>query len=222
MPRFNLPVFFRGKRTYIQGSLILSLAAERLRSEGLIKSLPTAQLLKSKFNQISNKGVIFLPSGECPLDNDVVLGEAIFKEDGQIHSVSFVEDNKISPPHEVDRHSLIQRLEVGKPLNGSCDYAIEASLDALIASVIEAVKALHTKLSEDVYDIWFTGFSGAEFPMDTKKIVTQGNIIIKNLMVKRVGKQFQTLFRVTINDSIPAQTSTFMLTFAYKDCKNET
>ena len=220
MSYIDLPVFFRGSRTYIQGSVILSLAAQALIDEGFIKDLGSAKLLKAKFNQISDKGVKLLAPGASLGDNDVVLGEATLKDDSGVLTVQFIEDSDVTPPREDDRPSLIDDYTITEPLNGSCAYAIDATLDDLLASVVEVVKALHADLSDDVYDIWFTGFSGASFPLDPSHIAKTGSISVRNMMKKNAPDFIQTLFRITMSDEKSDKPSAFMLTFAYKTSKD--
>ncbi len=216
MSYFDLPVFFRGKRTYIQGSVILSLAAQTMVSEGFIKDLSNAKLVKVKFNQISDKGVKLLTPGSTPTVNDIVLGEASFKDGGDVLNIHFIEDTPVTPPRENDRPSLMQNFTIAEPLIGGCDYKINATLDDLLAAVVEVVKALHADLSDDVYDIWFTGFSGAAYPLDPKAIATRGTIAVRNIMKKNAPDFIQTLFRITLSDEKSNKPSAFMLTFAYK------
>lgn len=220
MSYIDLPVFFRGSRTYIQGSVILSLAAQVLINEGFIKDLCSAKLLKAKFNQISDKGVVLLSPGAVLGEDDLVLGEATFKDDSGVLTVQFVEDASVTPPREEDRPSLIQDFTITEPLNGSCAYTIDTTLDDLLASVVEVVKALHADLSDDVYDIWFTGFSGASFSLDPSHIANIGTIAVRNMMKKNAPDFIQTLFRITLSDEQSDKPSAFMLTFAYKTSKD--
>lgn len=216
MSYFDLPVFFRGKRNYIQGSMILSLAAEKLIAEGIIQDIESAKLIKAKFNQITDKGVKLLVADQHDKKDDIILGEASFSENSNSLKVYFIEDTQNTPPQEEDRSSLIQNFTITEELNGTCVFTIEPTLDDKLASIVEVVKTLHSDLSNDVYDIWFTGFSGANFPLNSQNISTSGKITVKNVMKKKTPDFIQTLFRITIDEPESGMSSSFMLTFAYK------
>jgi len=207
----TLDVCFRGNRTYIQGSLILSLAAET------VGELKSATVAKCKFSTITDKGVYLRLENEASQDGHELIGEAVFKSDDETVIAYFFEDPDVTPPRQDDRPSLLSKLDRFDKLNGLAAYDIEPILDDLVAAVVEAVKALHQDISEDVYDIWFTGFSGAKFPVNSVDIASKGEIEIKNVMHRGSPEQYQTLFRVSVRPEGDAKDEfAFMLTFAYK------
>jgi len=216
MSAHPLKVHFRGTRTYIQGSLILSAAATALTESGLTEQGNTINLVKAKFSTITDKGLSLLHEDKAPTPQSTLIGDATFRIGEAVKTVYFFEDDTVRPQRDDDRGSLLTNVTISEPLNGVAQYKILPSLDELLGAVVEAVKALHTALGDNVYDVWFTGFSGAKLPIKPDDVATSGTIKIQNMMRRGTEEQYQTLFRIKLSQEGDAPPQSFMLSFAYK------
>jgi hypothetical protein len=211
-----LDIFFRGKRPYIQGSLILSAAAALLCQAGSKDTGHDLTLIKAKFSNITDKGLILSDEASAPHADAALIGDASFRGGDGVKTVYFFEDKTVVPARRDDRGSLLTNLTITEPLNGTASYDILPSIDELLGAIVEAVKALHQALGKTVYDVWFTGFSGAKLPTTAVDISTTGTLTIKNMMRRGTEEQYQTLFRIELNQDNQDAPQSFMLTFAYK------
>lgn len=196
MNLYNLPVYFRGDRNYIQGSLILSRVCTDLVEKGAISPLDDVVMTSAKFSEISNSGIAYSNT----------------KDKHSIGSVSFVAgDQKIlvyiyksdNIPNRVEeKPSLITNSRFKAPLDGTVWFKSAGSFDQIIDAIVQATKLAHKRIADDLYDIWFTGLGKTKFPIFPFTDISQdivGVLEVKPLLSRQNENVFQTLSRVTLS-----------------------
>lgn len=201
---------FVGGRPYIQGSQMVSNSTSFIRRNNPTK---TIVLNQAKFIKTTDKEVFISSTKSLNLTE---LGSLDYSIDNKNNSFHLYCNEDIVQRHKDSQDSNIVFLEVDK-LNAVVSFNDSATnLDSILRSIISASKKLHSDLSSQTRDVWFTGFRGAEINTDSDMLPKSGRIHFKHLLT--IGKeQFQTLSDVWISDDetvndIPK----FKLMFAYK------
>jgi hypothetical protein len=207
----DLDVFFRGRRTYIQGSLILSLTAAwpglRLGLEGPVL------LHEAGFTSLVDHGV------RAVLDADGAggFGTARFSVGGASRTVRFVAVDDTSPPRVGDEPTRLESLAIAEGLNGEAVAAVGGGFGDFLCAVVEANKRIHERAADGVYDVWFTGLRKAAIPTDPRGLPERVRLVFTSLMQRRHENQRQSLSRVEVLGDGNAQVvPPFLCTFAYK------
>lgn len=215
--RSPLDVFYRGERNYIQGSLIISLCAEKL-TEMLPAEKHPVFLREAKFSALINQAVDYSFSAKPEHGG---AGTLRFSTGDQDFIATIFAADQPSPPRRPDEVSRIVDLAEGARLCGEAGYRDLASFDDAISAVVELNKELHARLSDDLEDIWFAGLRNAELPVAGSPFGASGRITL-DLMVERPWQdRILTLSQVAVHpDHCPPMT--FEITYSSRNRQQST
>lgn len=206
----KLNVFLKGERDYIQGTQIISRLSE------VLPSTEKFLLESASFNKITNKSIFFVDNGNFSHLKNNLLGYAIFKpisKKGNIKYIFFEDADHIAPfieDHEVDlKYSFVSR----QGLSASINFTVLNNFEAILESIIFFVKKLHTEYKENIFNVWFSAINKATIPLTNNNKIIQAELVIINLMNKKISNKFLTLSNVAFNSS--EFNFTCNLTFAY-------
>jgi hypothetical protein len=207
----DLDVFFRGKRSYIQGSQILTLAAAlpalRLGHEGPLL------LREAAFTALVATGVRAVLGGEGAHG----FGSARFSVGGEDRDVRFLSVPEAAPPRLDDEPSRLESLALAGDLCGEAVAVIREGFGDFLCAVVEANKRIHERVAEGVHDVWFTGLRKAAIPAGAGALPGRVRLAFTSLMQRRQGSQRQSLSRVEVHGEGDAPVvPPFLCTFAYK------
>ncbi len=197
MELHKLDAGLRGSRDYIQGSQVLSRAAE------LLSDQKNLVLRQAKFSRISHKQIFLSPlrlSGkEHPLLTEI--GYARFSSDEGYHNTFFFEKEDGQTAKKIDEVvSPIVSLkntssDMGEP-EGTAEVSFFGDLEGVLSSVIAVTKRLHQDISPDVSDVWFTGLQRASIPVIILREKLVGNLTVSHISSHKFGSANQTLSNV--------------------------
>jgi hypothetical protein len=210
MKKNKLSVFLKGERDYVQGTQIISRLSEVLPSEEQFF------LESASFNKITNKYIFFVDNDNFSHLKNNLLGYVIFKpvsKKGNIKYVFFEDTDHIAPfveDHEIDlKYNFVSKHDLSANIN----FTVLNNFEAILESIIYFVKKLHTEHKENISNVWFSAINKATIPLTNNNKIIQAELVIINLMNKKISNKFLTLSNVAFNSS--ELNFTCNLTFAY-------
>ena len=214
MKLFSPDVFLNGKRTYVQGTQMLSRAAEIVAAE----DMPGALLKTAAFHAISDKSIDIALADEAP-EGRRDLGFCQFTVPaGATLKAIFLERDETAPRRDVPPACTYTRMDNAHDHVLSGDWQVEgaASLEDLLVAIIQTVKSQHEDIGRGVHDIWFTGLRGAALPASGAFATGKGQI--QTRFARYIGRdgQYQSLQSVTLVPADGGAEMRFPLTFAFK------
>ena len=192
--RRALDVFFRGERNYIQGSLILHLAAQELVTQSGCDS-DALRLQEAKFVTLMDHA-IDISVAETP--DPQATGSLKFSLGDRTLFVSIHPAERPRPPRRPDRPALISAFQETGRLSGEGRYEELANFDDAIAALVELNKALHARLDSRVTDIWFAGIRNADLAVTRSPFGPCGRIAVECSMERPWQERTLTLSRVKV------------------------
>lgn len=193
--RRALDVFFRGERNYIQGSLILYLAAQELASQTSAGS-EALRLREAKFTTLMNHAIdISLATVPDPQ----AAGLLKFTRGGETTFVAIHPADRPQPPRQADRPALVTEMRETARLCGSGRYEQLGNFDEAIAALVELNKALHAGLDRQVRDIWFAGLKKTNLAVTRSPFGASGHLSVELLMERPWQERHLTLSRVQVS-----------------------
>tara|TARA_R110000796_G_scaffold68309_11_gene156486 strand:- start:8552 stop:9340 length:789 start_codon:yes stop_codon:yes gene_type:complete len=207
-PAYDLDVFLRGTRDYVQGTQLIAESAKLL-SHG------NYSVKKAAFTSITKKAVkAAIYSSERSIDSETI-GSVVFADpEGQTVTFGLVAQNSDAPQSD---SPFTFELSLREETDEQCCYDFsnaEAMCDILDA-VVQAIKTFIQRQSARHYDIWFTGIRNLHLPVSSDSIDSSGSITISKLKVHRNGNLHQSLFRTEVEAEKMGRLSGFV-TFAHK------
>lgn len=190
--RIPLDVFFRGSRSYIQGSLIISRVAELV--AGHCGSDTPTLLLDAKFTHLMNSA-IDVQLGSRPVEGgDGTL--RLQRGAEVVHATVFATD--AVAPRRADRAVFDARIVESGRLSGTARYGGLGSFDDSLAFVVHVNKALHERLGDGVTDVWFAGLRNAVLPVQWQPFGEHGELSLDLRLERPWGERVLTLSQVRI------------------------
>jgi hypothetical protein len=204
---FELPVFLRGKREYVQGTQIVARAAERLEDKW--------RLQQAVFSEITANRLV------------VQFVEEIPEDCGQVGTLQFSDDvgtcwalvHKIAEPaprREIELGVSVRQIEKPQPLSAVYVFSGATGLEGVLNAIVQGIKSLHEELAPSVHDVWFTGMRKFSLPIGLKVADGTGTVRISAMRVQRHDNQYQSLLSVNVTDSAGQGIDTGIITFAFR------
>lgn len=207
-------VFLNGKRSYVQGTQLLSRAAEYV--HGQIS--PGAKLKTAAFHTITDRLVdIAFAEQSGELDRELGFCQFVTASAEPLKAI-FLEGPDVAPRRDVPPACRYTRVDsdLGHVLSGDWDVENAHSLEDVLVALIQTIKSQHEDIGAGVHDIWFTGFRGAMLPLSAPFPTGKGLIRLRFARYMGNAEQYQSMQTVTLIPDGEEASKPFPVTFAFK------
>ena len=209
----RLDVFLNGSRNYVQGTQMLSRVGEIVQRKIDVK----ATLQSASFHQITDR-LLGVTIAEMPTKDVGQVAEAIFEDTtGKRWFASYRAYDELAPRRDVPPTCRYERIhsDEDNPLTGKWRLDGIAEMEDVLVAIVQAVKAQHEQLPEDVSHVWFTGMRAATLPLTNPIPGDKCLLEIAHLRTMGQNGQYQSLQQVRLTNSEGANLKA-AVSFAFK------